>query len=119
MRRGVPALRRGLRADGRLTDNGGVIVVYWLHQAPTGAPQARFSSFPEDQLGEALKFAESLRARRRSGEAISHVAIQSELPQSVGQAGVADPSKDYAHYKRRLDPSVPLGRPSGGEPPQR
>ena len=24
---------------------------------------------------------------------------------------VADPGKGYAHYKRRLDPAVPLGRP--------
>lgn len=112
-------MRRRLRPGRCLKQNGGVIVVYWLHQAPTGAPQARFSTFAEDQLGEALKFAESLRARRRAGEAISHVAIQSELPQSVGQAGVADPSQDYAHYKRRPDPSIPLGRPSGEEPPQR
>ncbi len=115
----MPTLRRRLRQGRCLKQNDGVIVVYWLHQAPTGAPQARFSPFAEDQLGEALKFAESLRARRRSGEAISHVAIQSELPQSVGQAGVADPSRDYAHYKRRPDPSIPLGRPSGDEPPQR
>jgi hypothetical protein len=65
---------------------------------------------------EALKFAEVLRARRKGGEAISHVAIQSELPESVGAAGVAEPGRDYAHYKRRLDPSVPLGRPSGNSP---
>ena len=41
------------------------------------------------------------------------MTIQSELSESVGAAGVADAPKDYAHYKRRLDPSVPLGRPSG------
>lgn len=93
-----------------------MIVVYWLHSSPSGAFQAQHSSFAQDQLAEALKFAESLRARRRAGEAISHVAIQSELPQSVGQAGVADPGRDYAHYKRRPDPSIPLGRPSGGPP---
>ena len=90
-----------------------MIVVFWLELDPQGPAQARHVDFPSDQLVEALKYAEALRARRRAGEPISHVAIQSELAESVGQAGVADPGKDYAHYKRRLDPSVPLGRPSG------
>jgi hypothetical protein len=93
-----------------------VIAVFWLEQDATGAAQARHHAFAPEALAEALKFAETLRARRRGGEPISHVAIQSELPQSVGQAGVADPAQDYAHYKRRLDPSVPLGRPSGNSP---
>ncbi len=87
-----------------------MIVVFWLEAAGEG-PLARHAAFGADALGEALKFAESLRARRRTGEAISHVAIQSELPEAVGPAGVADPDKGYAHYKRRLDPSQPLGRP--------
>ncbi|HYF16376.1 MAG TPA: hypothetical protein VEA40_00805, partial [Ramlibacter sp.] len=69
--------------------------------------------FEAGQLSEALAFSESLRARRRGGEPISHVSLQSELPGSVGEAGVAPPPKDYAHYKRRIDPAVPLGRPSG------
>jgi len=85
-----------------------MIVVFWLHDAQ---PQAR--SFPPDALAPALKFSEDLRARRRAGEPLSHVAIQSELPQSVGPAGVSDPAADYAHYKRRIDPAIPLGRPSG------
>jgi hypothetical protein len=89
-----------------------VIVVFWLEAvAELAQPQAR--SFPSADLAEALRFAEELRARRRAGERISHVAIQSELPESVGHAGVADAPKDYAHYKRRIDPSIPLGRPSG------
>ena len=93
-----------------------MIVVFWLEDAQ---PQAR--SFPADALSPALKFSEELRARlfpherreRRGGEPISHVAIQSELPQSVGPAGVSDPAADYAHYTRRIDPAIPLGRPSG------
>jgi hypothetical protein len=93
-----------------------VIVVFWLEQDPQGAPAARHQAFASDKLAEALKFAEALRGRRRAGEPISHVAIQSELSDAVGQAGVSDPSKDYAHYKRRLDPSIPLGRPSGRGP---
>jgi len=89
-----------------------MIVVFWLeHGAESATPQAR--SFAPDALSEGLKFAEELRARRKAGEPISHVAIQSELPQSVGGAGVADPAADYAHYKRRIDPAIPLGRPSG------
>jgi hypothetical protein len=89
-----------------------MIVVYWLEHGPEAAtPNAR--SFDTDALSEALKFAEQLRARRRQGEPLTHVAIQSELPQHVGAAGVSDPGLDYAHYKRRIDPAIPLGRPSG------
>lgn len=91
-----------------------MIVVFWLEPDPQGPARARHVDFPSDQLAQALQYAEALRARRRAGEPISHVAIQSELPESVGQPGAADPSKDYAHYKRRLDPSIPLGRASGG-----
>ncbi len=89
-----------------------MIVVFWLELgAEAATPHAR--SFAPNALTEGLKFAEELRARRRGGAPISHVAIQSELPQSVGGAGVADPAADYAHYKRRIDPAIPLGRPSG------
>lgn len=82
-------------------------------EAGGGEPHAR--SFASEALGEALRFAEDLRARRKAGERISHVAIQSELPENVGVAGVADAPRDYAHYKRRIDPAIPLGRPSGGK----
>ncbi|MCC2635889.1 MAG: hypothetical protein K0S48_3775 [Ramlibacter sp.] len=94
-----------------------MIVVYWLERESPEAPaQARHAEFAEDALGAALQFAEQLRGRRAQGEAISHVAIQSELPQAVGKAGVSDPGADYAHYKRRIDPATPLGRPSGNAP---
>ncbi|MEJ8839827.1 hypothetical protein [Ramlibacter sp. AN1133] len=90
-----------------------MIVVFWMeHAQGQGQPQAR--SFASDALAQALRWAEELRARRKAGEAISHVAIQSELPEAVGPAGVADAPADYAHYKRRIDPAIPLGRPSGG-----
>jgi hypothetical protein len=89
-----------------------MIVVFWL-ESREGAGEPRARSFPSDALSDALKFAEDLRSRRRAGEGISHVAIQSELTESVGHAGVSDPSPDYAHYKRRIDPAIPLGRPSG------
>ncbi len=99
-----------------------MIVVFWLEYPDTESPpegRARARPFAADALGEALRFAEDLRARRKAGERISHVAIQSELPEAVGPAGVADPSRDYAHYKRRIDPAIPLGRPSGGQEPGR
>jgi hypothetical protein len=87
-----------------------VIVVYWLEGQP---PQSRHQVFAPGELNQALTFAESVRMRRRNGEPISHVSLQSELAESVGQAGVSDASADYAHYKRRIDPAIPLGRPSG------
>ena len=89
-----------------------MIVVFWL-QHGDAKPQARAEFFASEELGPALRFAEELRARRAAGEPLSHVSIQSELPQNVGPSGVADPAKDYAHYKRRIDPAIPLGRPSG------
>ena len=89
-----------------------MIVVYWMEHA-AGAGNAQARGFPADALAQALRFAEELRARRRAGEPISHVAIQSELPEAVGHAGVADAPRDYAHYKRRIDPAIPIGRPSG------
>jgi hypothetical protein len=93
--------------------NGSVIVVYWLETPASGAPVAQHAVFGADQLNEALRCAEAQRQRRRAGERVSHVSLQSELPDAVGQAGVADAPADYAHYKRRIDPAIPLGRPSG------
>ena len=87
-----------------------MIVVYWLEGQP---PQSRHQVFAPGELTQALTFAESVRARRRQGEAISHVSLQSELVESVGQAGVSDAPAGYAHYKRRIDPALPLGRASG------
>lgn len=95
-----------------------MIVVYWLQHGPQelDPPQAQYSVFESRRLADALKFAEELRGRRAAGEKISHVSIQSELDDAVGPPGVADPSPGYAHYKRRIDPAIPLGRPSGNKP---
>lgn len=90
-----------------------MIVVFWLRE---DGPQA--AAFEANELSIALKFAESLRAaRRQGGNKISHVCIQSEMPEAVGQAGVSDAPKDYSWSKRRIDPSIPLGRPSGDDIP--
>jgi hypothetical protein len=91
-----------------------VIVVFWLEKkadAEPVKPVACFRSFAPNELGAALAFAEQLRKRRAGGELVSHVTIQSELPHSMGLPGVSDPAADYSHYKRRLDPSIKLGRP--------
>lgn len=93
-----------------------MIVVFWIDYSAGEDGVAQSRAFPPDALADALRYAEELRARRRAGERLSHVAIQSELPQSVGPAGVSDPARDYAHYKRRIDPALPLGRPSGTAP---
>lgn len=92
-----------------------MIVVFWLDATlgPAEVPVAHYQAFASKQLGAALAFAEELRARRRQGEALSHVCLQSEMDEAVGLPGVAEPPSDYAHYKRRIDPAIPLGRPSG------
>jgi hypothetical protein len=73
-------------------------------------PNPRVECFKPAELNEALKFAESLRAKRREGQPISHVSLQSEMPESVGQAGVSDADPDYDWYKRRINPQTKLGR---------
>jgi len=76
-----------------------VYTVFWTE---SGAPRAE--AFGSDALREALACAESLRRRRRSGEAIAFVTLASEDPHSVGQSGVADPEPGYAWVKRRRPP---------------
>lgn len=70
--------------------------VFWTE---AGSPRAE--AFGSGALGDALAFAESLRRRRRDGEAIAFVTLASEDPDSVGQSGVADPEPGYAWVKRR------------------
>jgi hypothetical protein len=106
-----------------------MIVVFWLelnHMNEWQHWEPMHKSFAPKQLSEALKFAEDLRKQRVAAEAtikqhgeytatrISHVCLQSEMPEAVGQAGVSDPDKDYSWSKRRIDPSIPLGRPKSG-----
>jgi hypothetical protein len=82
-----------------------MFVVFWLE---VGYPNHK--KFNAAEMTEALKFMEHLRAYRRSGDDISHVCLQGESPDSVGEAGVAAPAADYAWYKRRQDPAEPVGR---------
>lgn len=94
-----------------------MIVVFWRQAIldSEGQPttsQAQSNEFEDNQLKEAMARCESLRAARRAGAFITHVCIQSELTDSVGQAGITDiPNMAaYSWYKRRVDPSIPLGR---------
>ncbi len=73
--------------------------VFWIE-----AQAARSEAFAADSLSSALAFAESLRARRRAGGAVSFVTIASEDPAQVGESGAADPRADYDWVKRRLPP---------------
>lgn len=98
-------------------------VVYWLENEMVDGGLAgeyyekvsKFQEFPDNDLSAPLKFAEQLRAKRKEGAPISHIDIKSENTDSVGQDGVASAPKDYAWYKRRVDPAIPLGRNSGDD----
>lgn len=82
-----------------------MIVVFWLDNGRAG-----WSKYGANEMSRALKFMEGLRMQRRAGEDISHVCMQSELPDVVGEAGVSDPAVDYDWRKRREDPAT-FGRP--------
>jgi hypothetical protein len=70
----------------------------------------KFRLFGSDELTQALKFCEELRARRRDhGHKLSFIGMQSEDPNSVGEQGVkafdgfqADGVTPYDWKKRRI-----------------
>ena len=84
-----------------------MIVVFWLEQfetdslAPCLVVESHYREFTSQQLSDALAFAESKRTARRNGDKISHVTISTELEDSVGEAGVSEPSPGYDWKKRR------------------
>jgi hypothetical protein len=75
-------------------------MVYWTELANELQRPAQ-ALFPTNDLRAALEFMEELRQRQRSGEAVSFIVLASENPDSVGQAGAADPAADYKWMKRR------------------
>lgn len=87
-----------------------VYALYWVE-----AGQPRVLSYDSDEIVKCMQDSEALRKRQRAGEAISHVTFCSENPNSVGLYGCASADSNYhlTHWKRRLDPNIPLGRPSG------
>jgi len=86
------------------------IVVYWL--TPDG-PQVQ--PFADAQLTAALAFAEARRKERDpQGQPCNrHVVINTELGDSVGQAGVSDAPPDYSWTKSHRG-----GPPESGNPPK-
>jgi len=77
-----------------------MFMIYWtLHVE--GQQQAHSKEFLTTEMGEALKFSEDLRKKRRNGEQINHIVMSSENPNSVGEQGVADVGPDYSWKKRR------------------
>jgi hypothetical protein len=85
------------------------IVVYWLSQG-----QPHVEAFSDQQLREALAFAE---ARRKDQDAQGqplnrHVVINSELGDSVGKPGVSDDlPPDYSWTKSHRGGPPPSGNP--------
>jgi hypothetical protein len=77
-----------------------MFLIYWTEvQNEVAMPASK--EFPSNEMGPALTFSESLRARRRAGEEISHIVMSSENPNSVGQAGVGVTDSSYDWKKRR------------------
>ncbi|MBI1892060.1 MAG: hypothetical protein HYS18_15545 [Burkholderiales bacterium] len=77
-----------------------MFMVYWtVGDREEGCAHSKF--FASSEMGAAMHFMEQLRMRKRAGESIGFVTMCSENPQSVGQAGVADPAPDYNWKKRR------------------
>lgn len=86
------------------------IVVYWLHQG-----QPFVQPFDDDQLLDALAFAEARRKDRdEAGQPRNaHVVINSELGQCVSKPGVSDKlPDDYSWSKQHR------GGPPGPEGPK-
>ena len=75
-------------------------MVYWTELVDQ-LPKPTQALFSADELRAALQFMEELRQRKRSGEPVSFIVLASENPDSVGQAGAADPAPDYKWMKRR------------------
>jgi hypothetical protein len=101
--------------EARMNYNAEMIIVFWRQGVINSdgvviGAEAKFSEFGQNELTKALAHCEALRTPAE-GTFISHVCIQSELPDSVGKAGVSDKlPEDYSWYKRRIDPKIELGR---------
>ena len=87
-------------------------IVYWMEVNGSNEDIAHYEKFWSDEMTQALKFMETLRAKRRAGEQISHVVMAAENPNSVGQAGVAEVGPDYSWTKRRHNERKHVGTDS-------
>ena len=71
-------------------------MIYWTEEA---IPKSQL--FDTDKMAEALKFSESLRQRKYSGENIGFIVMSSENPDCVGKQGFDVTGPDYDWKKRR------------------
>lgn len=76
-----------------------VFVIFWLKD---GQPHCKML----DALDDVLKQSECLRKQ----EGVSFVCSVSEDPDRVGKLGVQQADSTYSWFKRRRDPSLPIGR---------
>jgi hypothetical protein len=77
-----------------------MFVVYWTEKRGAETVPCREEFQSGDMIG-AMRKMEMLRAERKKGAAITHIALSSENPNSATLAGVADPPADYSWKKRR------------------
>jgi hypothetical protein len=75
-------------------------MVYWT-ELENGRKTPHASEFDSRDMGAAMRFMETLRARQRASGEVCFVALASENPDSVGHAGVAETGTDYNWKKRR------------------
>ncbi len=75
-------------------------MIYWSI-CINGQKHACSQEFGREEMSKALQFAEALRMQQRQGNALSHITLSSENPDSVGHAGVADVMPGYNWRKRR------------------
>ena len=78
-----------------------VFMVFWMEGSDTGAMVPCSRAFGAGGLVDSLAFMETLRVRQRSGEAVRHVTMSSEMPENVGLRGVDVVGVGYSWTKRR------------------
>lgn len=95
----IPATRSTSHKNKKKGDQ--MFMVYWI-DIEGSMKTAQCKEFSLNEMAGALQFAEELRGRQRAGEAIGHITMSAENPDSVGLAGVAEPAADYSWKKRRV-----------------
>lgn len=72
-------------------------MIYWTEESVPNSKQ-----FDTSEMSDALKFSESLRSRKYSGEKVGFIVMSVEHPDSVGKQGVDVTGPDYDWKKRRI-----------------
>lgn len=84
-----------------------MFVVYWT-AIEDDQPTPNSKGFPTTELVAAIKFAETLRARRRAGEKLAFIVMASEHPDCVGEQGVSDILPDGYDWSKQHRGGPPL-----------